>query len=168
MTKKKTWAEKLRDSKDLPKVVRLNKNGRTHWHGTTMAIPSPLEVNRIMARVPKGKLITIDVIRQKVAKKHHASIGCPLTSGIFSWISSYAAEEERKKGKKNFTAWWRTIKSDGSLNEKYPGGIPNQSKLLRKEGHAILHKGKKFKVKEFEKSLVSFYDRKRKKVARET
>ena len=60
MATKKTWREKLSDSKDLPKVVSLKKNAQKHWKAATMAIPSPLEVDRIMAGVPKGKLITIN------------------------------------------------------------------------------------------------------------
>src|SRR3989304_8148427 len=95
----KSWTEKLNDNKDLPKVVKLQKNAQMHWRGKTMAIPSPMEVNNIMAKVPLGKLITIDLIRREVAKRHGADIGCPLTSGIFSWTSAYAAEEENAEGK---------------------------------------------------------------------
>jgi len=36
----------------------------------------------------------------------------------------------------------------------YPGGINGQEKLLEKEGHKIIQKGKKFVVKDFEKKLV--------------
>ena len=153
-TTKKSWQEKLRDSKDLPKVVTLQEKAQIHWHGKTMAIPAPMEVNEIMARVPKGKLITIDIIRQKVAKKHGADIGCPLTSGIFAWIAAHAAEEARREGKKRITPWWRTLKSDGSLNEKYPGGAENQAKLLKEDGHIVIQKGKKVRVDQFEDSLL--------------
>ena len=52
MTKVKSWREKLSDSKDLPKVVTLNDTAQKHWKGNIMAIPSPLEVNEIMAAVP--------------------------------------------------------------------------------------------------------------------
>lgn len=151
---KKSWREKLADPKDLPKVVTLNANAQLHWRGETMAIPSPMEVDEIMAGVPKGKLITVSIIRGKVAKKHCADIGCPLTSGIFSWIAAHAAEEARREGKTEITPWWRTLKSDGSLNEKFPGGAENQAKLLANEGHVAIRKGKKYKVAHFEESLV--------------
>lgn len=42
--------------------------------------------------------------------------------------------------------WWRTLKSNGELNEKYPGGVENQKKLLEKEGHKIIQKGKSFSL----------------------
>ena len=51
---------------------------------------------------------------------------------------------------------WRVIKADGSLNEKFPGGVAAQAARLEKEGHTI-EPGKDKKpprVKDFEKSLV--------------
>jgi len=154
MTHKKTWQEKLEDSKDLPKVVTLNKDAQKHWQGKTMAIPSPMEVDKIMAQVPKGKLITTNEIRQKVARKHKTDIGCPLTCGIFTWISANAAAENEAAGKKNITSYWRTLKSNGQLNEKYPGGIKNQQKHLEAENHKIIQKGKNYLVLDYEKKLV--------------
>ncbi len=152
--KKKSWQEKLKDSKDLPKIVKLDKEAQTHWKGETMTVPSPMEVNNIMAKVPRGKLITTDIIRQKVAKKHGTDIGCPLTCGIFTWISAHAAEEARQEGKKKITPYWRTLKKDGELNEKYPGGIANQAKILKQEGQKIIKKNKKTLVLDYEKKLV--------------
>jgi len=40
------------------------------------------------------------------------------------------------------------------LNEKYPGGLEGHAARLRAEGHVIEAKGKKVKVKDFEKVLV--------------
>jgi len=40
------------------------------------------------------------------------------------------------------------------LNEKYPGGIEGQKKLLENEGHKVLQKGKKHLVLDFEKYLA--------------
>ena len=53
-----------------------------------------------MKKVPKGKLITINEIRSILAKRHGASIGCPITTGIFAWIAAHAAMEEATEGKK--------------------------------------------------------------------
>ncbi len=47
------------------------------------------------------------------------------------------------------TPYWRTLKKDGELNEKYPGGIEEQKKRLEEEGHEIIHKGKRFLVKDY-------------------
>lgn len=154
MTKKKTWVEKLHDSKDLPKVVKLNDIGAKHWRGETMTVPAPIEVDEIMHKVPKGKLITIAEIRQKIAKKHKTDIGCPLTCGIFAWIAANAAEEEREAGKKDITPYWRTLKSDGEVNPKYPGGLKIQKMLLEAEGHELAERGKKMFVLDYEKNLI--------------
>lgn len=163
MAKSKNWTEKLRDSKDLPKVVKLAPNGAKHWGGETMVVPAPLEVDEIMRSVSEGKLITINEIRQKAAKKHGTDIGCPLTCGIFAWIVANAAEEMRetlnspgKKGEisdKEITPWWRTLKSGGFLNEKFPSGPDMQKKLLEGEGHKVIQKGKKWVVEDFEKKV---------------
>jgi hypothetical protein len=153
-TKKKSWTEKLKDSKDLPKVIKLTAAQQKKWGKTTMAIPSPMEVNAIMKRVPPGKLITINRIREKIAKKHHAAIGCPITTGIFSWIAAHAAEEAEEKGIKNFTPYWRTLKEGGVINEKYPGGIERQAELLEGEGHHVVQKGKKWVVENWDKRLM--------------
>ena len=155
MSKRKTWKEKLHDSKDLPKVVKLTGKQAEKWGEGTMAIPSPLEVDEIMKKVPKGKLITINIIRQKIAEKHGVTIGCPITTGIFAWIAAHAAEEEKAEGKKRITPWWRTLKEGGVLNPKYPGGVQKQMELLEAEGHTVVPKGKKnFKVLDYEKRLV--------------
>jgi len=154
MANKKSWGEKLKESHGLPKVAKITGKLSKRWGRGTVAIPAPIEVNEIMRKVPKGKLITINEIRQVVAKSHKATIGCPITCGIFAWISAHAAEEERAAGKKDITPWWRTLKSDGSLNEKYPGGVKNQKKLLEKEGHKVIQKGKKYIVVDYQKSLA--------------
>jgi alkylated DNA nucleotide flippase Atl1 len=153
---RKAWQEKLADDKDFPKVVEITDKMSKRWGTGTIVIPAPREVDEIMRRVPRGKLITINQIREIVAKKHGASIGCPITTGIFVGIAARAAEEAAAEGKINTTPYWRTLKSKGELNEKYPGGVEAQAAHLREEGHTIEPgKGKKPpKVKDFEKALV--------------
>jgi len=136
---KKTWREKLAESKDLPK---------------TMVIPSPTEVDEVMRRVPKGRLATINEIRFCLAKKHGTDIACPMTTGIFAWIAANAAAEARTAGEKKVTPYWRTLKTGGELNPKYPGGIPALTKLLRAEGHKVVRAGKKHVVKDYERRLA--------------
>lgn len=154
MTKKKSWREKLFNSKDLPKVIEINEKMSKRWGKGTCLIPAPYEVDEIMKRVPKGKLITVNEIRKILAKKHNATISCPITTGIFSWIAAHAAEESAAEGKKNITPYWRTLKTGGILNPKYPGGVENIKKKLEAEGHIIVKKGKKYIVENYEKALI--------------
>ncbi len=65
-----------------------------------------------------------------------------------------AAKEDIQDGKKYITPYWRTLKSDGKINEKYPGGIPFQKKKLVNENHKIVLKGKKYFVENFENKLA--------------
>lgn len=143
---KKTWSEKLNDAKDLPRVIKLNAEAQKRWGGKTMVIPAPIEVDEIMKTAKKGKILTINDIRTQLAKKHKVETACPITTGIFAWIASHAAEEERLAGKKKVTPYWRTVKSTGELNDKYPGGIAAQKRMLEEEGHEIVQKGKKYRV----------------------
>lgn len=149
---KKSWVEKLHTANDLPKIEEAPKQ----WGGGKMYIPAPIEVNNVMAMIPKGKLITINEIREYLAEEHHTDIACPLTTGIFSWISAHAAEEEKANGKKKITPWWRTLKTGGELNPKFPGEGLLQKELLEDEGHEVILKGKKLKVVNYEKQLVKF------------
>ncbi len=152
--KKKSWTEKLADSKGLPKVEKITEKMSKKWGTGTVAIPAPIEVDAMMKKVPEGKLITINEIREALAKKHNATIGCPMTTGIFAWVAAHAAEEQRQQGEKNITPYWRTLKTGGVINVKYPGGVEGQKKLLEKEGHQVIQKGKKYIVADYEKSLM--------------
>lgn len=149
-----SWQKKLRDDKDLPKVIKIDEKTSKRWGTGTCVIPAPREVDEIMKKVPKGRLITINEIRQILARKHKATIGCPITTGIFAWIAANAADEDAKEGKKRITPYWRTLKTGGIINEKYPGGIQGQKKLLSKEGHKVVQKGKKHLLIDFEKRVV--------------
>jgi alkylated DNA nucleotide flippase Atl1 len=152
---KPTWCEKLHDSKGLPKVEPITDSMSKRWGTGTLVIPAPIEVDEIMRKVPKGKLTTINDIRAALAKKHGATIGCPMTTGIFSWIAAHAAEEQRQNGEKDITPYWRTLKTGGLLNEKYPSGIEAQKQLLENEGHTVIQKGKKCFVLNYEKALAT-------------
>jgi len=154
-TKKKSWTEKLADSKDLPKVEKITDKMSKRWGIGTVVIPAPMEVDEMMRKVPEGKLATINEIRESLAKKHRATIGCPMTTGIFAWIAAHAAEEQRQEGEKDITPYWRTLKSGGVINAKYPGGVEGQKKLLEREGHKVVQKGKKCIVADYEKTLMT-------------
>src|SRR3954469_22737210 len=152
---KKSWGEKLADSKGLPKVGQIEGKMSARWGTGTMVIPSPMEVNEIMREVPKGKLITINEIRALLASKHNVTIGCPITTGIFAWIAANAAAEAARTRGAQVTPYWRTLRSGGELNPKYPGGIAGIQKRLEGEGHKILQRGKRYFVENFEKALCT-------------
>ena len=154
MKTKKTWTEKLNDPKDLPKKITINaKSNKMNWPHGTYILPSPAEVDQLMKKVPKGKLTTNDCIRKTLAAKHHTDYACPMVTGIFTWIASHAAQEQADAGKKRITPYWRTLKSEGVINDKYPAGALAQRKLLLQERHSVMRKGKKYLVADYQKKL---------------
>ncbi len=146
---------KMSAREKLEKTQLLQIVDDPRGHGK-MLIPRPIDVDALMRKVEKGKLVTVDQIRARLAKDCLADFTCPLTTGIFMRIAAEAAEEDLKRGEKRITPYWRVVKADGSLNEKFPGGVAAQATHLKEEGHTILPaKGKKPpKVKDFEKVLV--------------
>jgi alkylated DNA nucleotide flippase Atl1 len=154
MPKRMSWCEKLHDNKGLPKVEKITDKMSKRWGTGTVVIPAPIEVDEVMRKVPKGKVTTINEIRATLARKHGASIGCPITTGIFAWVAANAAEEQKQKGERETTPYWRTLKTGGEINEKYPGGVEAQKKLLEREGHTVIQKGKKHVVADYEKMLA--------------
>ena len=129
------------------------------WGEGTVVIPAPREVNEIMRRVPRGRLITVNQIRETVARKHGATIGCPITTGIFIGIAARAAgecaaESGGAEGGEDITPYWRTLKVGGELNPRYPGGVEAQAARLEQEGHTIDRRRKTPRVQDYEKALV--------------
>lgn len=148
MARRKTWREKFETVKE-PKLVDDPK-GRGK-----MLIPTPMLVASLVSKVPKGKLITVEQIRRKLAKEFDADLTCPLATGWMIKIVAEAAEEERRVlKKKRITPYWRVIRDDGKLVEKFPGGARRQARLLREEGHRIIKVRNSLKVDDYERFLL--------------
>ncbi len=159
---KKTWQEKLKDKPSFPKVLRLEKGfpcyNAVHKMGAEagddVVLVNPSEVVEIMKQVPKGKLITIVEICKKIAKQHGVPACCTLTTGIFIMTAANATEEASKEGKSLDIPYWRTLKTDGFLNGKYPGGQEAHKRLLERENFRVIARGKKYQVDDYEKYLM--------------
>src|SRR5687767_1457704 len=98
MKAKKTWNEKLRDSKGLPKVGPNEGKLYKKWGQGTHVVPAPLEVDELMRKVKSGRVTTIDELRAALANKHRVDVACPMTTGIFAWIAAHAADESEQNG----------------------------------------------------------------------
>lgn len=157
MNVKKSWREKLADDKGLPKVCKVTGKLRKRWGVGTFVIPAPREVDALMKQVPKGRVATINELRAALAKKHKTAFACPTTTGIFSWIAAHAAAEAQKEGARRITPYWRTLKTGGELNPKYPGGAEGIARLLRAEGHRIIHKGKHLLAYDYGRKLFKSF-----------
>lgn len=150
---KKDFNAMLCDSKDMPKFQTITdeksieKNG-----GDRMYFAPPIDYDRIMKRVPYGKVITVGEIRDYFAKQNGADFTEPITAGIFVSIAAWASYQRSE----DETPYWRTLKANGELNAKYPGGIETQKAKLEAEGHTIIQRGRKnisYYVKDYEKAM---------------
>ena len=151
---RKSFNEKLNNSGDLPKIEELtDPKAIERCGGVKMEIAPPLDYDEIMRKIPKGKLITSVEIRKFIAKKYSADFTCPLTAGIFINIVANASRERELERSKDLVPYWRTLKKDGELNEKYPDGIDGQKLALEMEGHEVIQKGKRYFVKDYEKNI---------------
>lgn len=151
---KKDFNAMLNDCKDMPKI-QIVKDEKTikRYGGTKMFFAPPIFYDEIMKKVPFGKLVTVSQLREYLARKNNADFTDPMTSGIFVNIVAWASYQR----KENLTPFWRTLKSDGELNLKYPESVELQKKMLEEEGHTVIQKGIKnikYYVKDFEKSLI--------------
>jgi hypothetical protein len=153
MKSKLSWREKL-EKDQQPKLVKIPPK-MSHFGKGTMLIPTPKLVDELVRRIRKGKLVTVGEIRRQLARDFGADVTCPLTTGIFVRIAAEAAQEDRAKGRRRITPYWRVVRDDGSLNPKFPGGEKLQSRCLRDEGHSIVRKGKHAAVRDFDKRLAT-------------
>ncbi|UCG85463.1 MAG: MGMT family protein [Gemmatimonadota bacterium] len=154
MHRKKTFREKLADDKDLPRIERIPEGMVRQWGEGTMVLPAPLEVDGLMRRVGKGRLTTINQIREVLARRHGTTHACPIVTGILARIAAGAAGEAEAEGVKRVTPYWRTLKAGGEVNAKYPGGLEGQRARLEAEGHRVVARGKRLFVEDYESALA--------------
>ena len=150
---KKDFNAMLHDSKDMPKFQTItDEKSIEKYGGNRMYFAPPMDYDRVMRRIPYGKVTTVGEIRDYFARLSGADFTEPITAGIFvsiaAWASNQRSEDE--------TPYWRTLKANGELNEKYPGGIEAQRQKLEAEGHTVIQRGRKnirCYVKDYEKVL---------------
>lgn len=152
---KKDFNAMLRDSKDMPKLqIITDRASIEKYGGDRMYFAPPVDYDRVMRRVPWGRLTTVGAIREHLAKKAGADFTEPITAGIFVSIAAWASHQRAE----DKTPYWRTLKANGELNEKYPGGVPAQRERLEAEGHTVVQRGRKhfrFYVKDYEAALCA-------------
>ena len=150
---KKDFNAMLHNSKDMPKIQTITDvKSIEKYGGSRMYFAPPIDYDKVMKQVPYGKVITIGKIREYFAKVSGADFTEPITAGIFASIAAWASYQRTD----DETPYWRTLKADGELNGKYPGGIEAQKERLEAEGHTIVQKGRKnirYYVKDFEQYL---------------
>ena len=152
---KKDFNAMLHNSKDMPKIQTItDAKSIGKYGGSRMYFAPPIDYDKVMKQVPYGKVITIGKIREYFAKLSGADFTEPITAGIFVSIVAWASYQRTD----DKTPYWRTLKADGELNAKYPGGVEAQKAKLEEEGHTIIQKGRKnirYYVKDYEDVLFN-------------
>jgi len=144
MKSRKTWREKLEGAHEA-RVVPIPPNMQKQLGKGTMLIPNPLDVDAAIRKVPRGKVVTLTQLREKLARAAGADVTCAMVAGMFVRIAAEAACEDIKAGKSRITPYWRVVRDDGRLLEKLPGGPAEQARHLEAEGHQI-HNSAKLRV----------------------
>ncbi|EGD46595.1 hypothetical protein Cpap_0976 [Ruminiclostridium papyrosolvens DSM 2782] len=143
----------LHNNKDMPKLkIITDEKSIKKYGGERMYFAPPIDYDRIMKKVPLGKVITVGQIRDSFAKANNADFTDPITAGIFVSIVAWASNQRSSEK----TPYWRTLKADGELNPKYPGGIEAQKEKLEAEGHIVVQRGRsniRYYVQNYEYSL---------------
>ena len=161
-SRKKTWREKLTDREGLPKILKLERRfpcyNALHRMGVGLGedvvLVNPGEIVACMKKIPRGKLVTIVEICCQIAKKYQVEGCCSLTTGIFIMTAAHAVEEAKQAAIDLGIPYWRTLKADGYLNEKFPGGAESHKALLEMEGFKVLRAGKRWRVDNYEAYLL--------------
>ena len=152
---KKDFNTMLNDSKDMPKIQTITDEKSIEKYGSSrMYFAPPIDYDRIMKQIPYGKVITVGKIREYFARVSQADFTEPITAGIFVSIAAWASYQRTD----NETPYWRTLKADGELNAKYPGGVEAQKERLEAEGHTVVKKGRtniRYYVKDYENALFT-------------
>ncbi len=119
------------------KLVAIPPHMRKRFGNGIMLIPKPLDVDAAIRKVPRGKLVTLSRLREKLARDAGADLTCPMVTGMFIRIVADAASEDIRAGKSRVTPYWRVVRDDGRLFEKFPGGPNEQAAHLEAEGHEV-------------------------------
>lgn len=150
---KKDFNAMLHDCKDMPKFQTItDQKSIEKYGGSRMYFAPPIDYDKVMKQIPCGKVITVGNIREYFAKLSGADFTEPITAGIFVSIAAWASHQRSD----DETPYWRTLKNNGELNPKYPGGTAAQKEKLEAEGHTIVQKGRtniRYFVKDYEKAL---------------
>lgn len=152
---KKDFNAMLHKETDMPKIqIVTDEASVKKYGGEKMYFAPPLTYDMIMKKIPCGQVVTVGMIRDYLARENGADFTDPITAGIFvsivAWASYQRTEDE--------TPYWRTLKANGELNPKYPGGVEAQRERLEVEGHTIIRKGRtniRYYVKDYEEAAYA-------------
>lgn len=134
MTTRKTWTDKLHETKQA-KVKRIETDFADIPAGSSMFIATPQIIDGYVKQLKKGAQVNIKTLRKDLALQHGADYTCPVTIGIFLRIVAEAAYENLQQGTpvSKLTPFWRVIEPDSPLAKKLSFGQDFLKEQIRAE-----------------------------------
>jgi hypothetical protein len=129
-------------------IVDIPPN-RVKFFGTPgkMLLPSPATVAALVEKIPERKVMTTDLLRQRLTEQFNVQGTCPVTTK--KALQAIANDSSKH------VAYWRVINQNGGLIAGFPGGVMDQATRLGQEGFTIQIDRKTPKVQNFRENLVS-------------
>jgi len=101
-------------------------------------------VRELVIKIEKGKLSTLERIREELASKYNVNTSCPAST--LKALQLLSKEEQP-------VCYWRVIKKNGELISKFPDGVNGHAFLLEEEGFEINFNKKNPVVVNYEMNL---------------
>jgi len=132
---RKTWAEKFHNGKK-PKVVINAKRYADVPAGALLLVPSPDIVDAYIRQIPFGATSNLAQMRKDLAASYHATVCCPVTTGIFIRVIAEKAYEEMLSGMslERISPFWRIISITDPVAKKLSFGTAFIQQQRAKEG----------------------------------
>jgi alkylated DNA nucleotide flippase Atl1 len=129
-------------------IVAIPRDRRKAFGGAaTMLLPCPNTVALQLLKVPRGKVVTMEVLRRELADLHEAGTVCPFqTKQALRAIA----------GNPDGVSFWRLVASHGELLKYLPGGIERQAAQLKEEHVPLEQSSSGQRVKNLKEFLYTF------------
>lgn len=130
MSDELSWAEKLRASTES-EVRPVPPERKGAGPGKTMLFPSAQLLNDTIRAIPEGQSVTPTELRSELARRHGASMTCPVTTTMMLRLVAEAANESHRNGTSldEVTPVWRVLDGKAAALRKLtfdPGYILDQ------------------------------------------
>lgn len=119
MSDERSWTEKLRASTES-EVRPVPPGRKSAGPGRTMLFPSAQLLNDTIRAIPEGQSMTPRELRSELARRHAASLTCPVTTARMLRLVAEAANEVHRNGLPlaEVTPVWRVLDSRASALRK--------------------------------------------------
>lgn len=109
-----------------PTIVSIPKKMQKYYGSGQMLHPEMEMIEEFVELIPKGKVITIDVLAKKLAKTYGADVTCPMRTG------NHLKRLSKTDSKKPF---WRVIRKDHMMVKL--DNYEHWATILEKEGFVL-------------------------------